>query len=106
MTRPFSSQGRIRTRPLSACSLSPPTVTRKRSTRKKRSRPRRPNMRIQMDADASEIANFAPAPEGEYVLRVVKVDEGTTKNQDPLLKLETEIDGGQYDGKKVWLNLA
>lgn len=52
-----------------------------------------------------EPTDFSPVPPGNYTMVITNYTEKTNKHGLPSYRIESKIDGGQYDGKKVWYNV-
>ena len=57
----------------------------------------------QIDA-AAEGGNYPEIPEGEYEVKVKKMELGQSKKGDPMLKVQFEILAGQYKGQRIFYN--
>jgi len=55
--------------------------------------------------NVSEIADFAPIPDGEYLCRLVDVEPDLTKSGDEMWRLRWEVDGGEHHGRLLFDNL-
>lgn len=49
---------------------------------------------------------FAPVPADKYTIRVEKAEALKASTGADMIKLECNIIGGPYDGKKVWTNIV
>jgi len=56
--------------------------------------------------NVSEIADFAPIPDGEYVCSLVDIETDLTRAGDEMWKLRWEVDGGEHDGRLLFDNLV
>ena len=65
-------------------------------------------MTFKYESDTNDMrGGFSLVPVGIYTLIIVKVTEKTSKNGDPLVNAECEIDdAGPYLGKKIWHNVT
>ena len=53
-----------------------------------------------------DVNDFTPLPEGEYLCRIVDIEESTTRQGDELWKLRFVIESGEYGGRYIFDNLA
>lgn len=61
----------------------------------------------QFDATTVEPNDFELLPNGKYIMTLVESEKRTSQNSgDDYVSLEFEIQGGQYEGRKLWLNLS
>jgi len=57
-------------------------------------------------SNVSEIADFAPIPDGEYLCRLADVEPDLTKAGDEMWKLRWKVEGGEHDGRLIFDNLV
>lgn len=53
-----------------------------------------------------DATDFEPLPDGAYPCACTQVEEVTTKNGDPMWKIEWAVCGGPFDGRKIFDNLV
>ena len=56
--------------------------------------------------NVGEVADFAPIPDGEYLVRIVDIETDATKAGDEMWKLRLMVDGGEHDGRLLFDNLV
>ena len=56
--------------------------------------------------DVGDVADFAPVPDGEYLVRVTDIETDLTKSGDEMWKLRLCIDGGEHDGRLLFDNMV
>jgi hypothetical protein len=61
---------------------------------------------IKKSGDAASNTNYEPLPDGDYELKIVKVEAVTTSTGKPMFKVTNEVQGGPYANRKVWDNLV
>ena len=54
----------------------------------------------------SDIADFAPIPDGQYLCRLVDVEPDLTRSGDEMWKLRWQVEGGEHDGRLLFDNLV
>ena len=59
-------------------------------------------------ADREERPSFAPLPAGEYVVMISGSSIKDTRTGGQFLELEMVVDGGEFDGRRLWdrLNIS
>jgi len=59
-------------------------------------------------ADREERPSFAPLPAGEYTVMIAGSNIKDTRSGGQMLELELVVDGGEFDGRRIWdrLNIA
>jgi hypothetical protein len=60
---------------------------------------------IKKSGDAAN-TNYEPLPDGDYELKIVKVESVITSTGKPMYKVTNEVQGGPYANRKVWDNLV
>ena len=50
--------------------------------------------------------NFKPIPVGKYVLRIVDVKDGTTRNGDPMANVRFVVTEGSFAGRGIFHNVS
>ena len=61
---------------------------------------------IKKSGDLSSNTNYEPLPDGDYELKVIKVEAVITSTGKPMFKVTNEVQGGPYANRKVWDNLV
>lgn len=61
---------------------------------------------IKKSGDLSSNTNYEPLPDGDYELKIVKVEAVVTSTGKPMFKVTNEVQGGPYANRKVWDNLV
>jgi hypothetical protein len=61
---------------------------------------------IKKSGDAASNTNYEPLPDGDYELKIVKVESVITSTGKPMYKVTNEVQGGPYANRKVWDNLV
>ena len=56
--------------------------------------------------NVSDIADFSPLPDGQYLCKLVDIETDLTKSGDELWKLRWCVDGGEHDGRLLFDNLV
>lgn len=54
----------------------------------------------------SEIADFSPIPDGEYLSRLTDIETDLTRAGDEMWKFRLQVEGGEYDGRLLFDNLV
>jgi len=57
-------------------------------------------------SDVPQSRDYSPLPEGDYDLTVLSCDVATTSTGKYMLKLKSQVAGGQYDRRLLWDNLV
>jgi hypothetical protein len=60
---------------------------------------------IKKSGDAAN-TNYEPLPDGDYELKIVKVEAVITSTGKPMFKVTNEVQGGPHANRKVWDNLV
>lgn len=59
------------------------------------------------DPDAKPSAGYTPMPAGDYTLEIVESDyTANNAGNGMVLKLKTQVVGGEYDGRPFFINLS
>jgi hypothetical protein len=61
---------------------------------------------IKKSGDAASNTNYEPLPDGDYELKIVKVEAVVTSTGKPMFKVTNEVQGGPHANRKVWDNLV
>lgn len=56
--------------------------------------------------NVSDIADFSPVPDGEYLCRLTDIEIDRTQAGDEMWKLRWQVDGGEHDGRLLFDNLV
>jgi hypothetical protein len=56
--------------------------------------------------DIGDVCNFAPVPDGEYLVRLVDIETDRTKSGDEMWKLRLMVEGGEHDGRLLFDNMV
>ena len=56
--------------------------------------------------NVSEIADFAPIPDGEYLCRLADIETDRTRSGDEMWKLRWQVEGGEHDGRLLFDNMV
>ena len=56
--------------------------------------------------DVGDVADFAPIPDGEYLVRIVDIETDATRAGDEMWKLRLMVEGGEHDGRLLFDNLV
>ena len=56
--------------------------------------------------DVGEVADFAPIPDGEYLVRIVDIEIDRTKSGDEMWKLRWSVTSGEFAGRLLFDNLV
>ena len=57
-------------------------------------------------SNISDIADFSPVPEGQYLCRLVDLETDLTRSGDEMWKLRWQVEGGEHDGRLLFDNLV
>lgn len=52
------------------------------------------------------VNTFDPIPDGDYELKIIKAEAGTTNNQKPKITLTTQVTTGAYANRRIWDDLV
>ena len=52
--------------------------------------------------NVGDVADFAPIPDGEYLVRIVDIEMDATRGGDEMWKLRLEVEGGEHDGRLLF----
>ena len=56
--------------------------------------------------NVSDVTDYAPIPDGDYVCNLVDIEQDLTKFGDEMWKLRLEVDGGEHHGRLLFDNLV
>jgi len=56
--------------------------------------------------NVSEIADFSPVPDGEYLCRLADIEQDLTRAGDEMWKLRWQVEGGEHDSRLLFDNMV
>lgn len=57
-------------------------------------------------SNVSDITDFSPVPEGQYLCKLVDIEKDLTRSGDEMWKLRWQVEGGEHDGRLLFDNLV
>ncbi|MBE0567944.1 MAG: DUF669 domain-containing protein [Krumholzibacteria bacterium] len=56
--------------------------------------------------NVSDINDFSPVPDGEYLVRLTDIETDSTRSGDEMWKLRLQVEGGEHAGRLLFDNLV